>query len=65
MDYPIVILAVSLIALCLSTLAGARLSKKAGGLDEDDRADLNITLTAALTLLALIIGFAFSMAITR
>jgi hypothetical protein len=65
MDYPIVILAISLIALCLSTLAGARLSKKAGGLDEDDRADLNITLTAALTLLALMIGFAFSMAITR
>jgi hypothetical protein len=65
MDYPIVILAVSLIALCLSTLAGARLSKRAGGLGEEDRADLNITLTAALTLLALIIGFAFSMAITR
>jgi hypothetical protein len=65
MDYPILRFATSLIVLCLSALVGARLSSSRGKVNEDDRADLTVILTAALTLLGLIIGLTFSMAISR
>jgi hypothetical protein len=54
-----------LVTLGLSAETGAYLCKKRRKLEEDDRADLGVILTATLTLLALIIGFAFSMAIAR
>lgn len=65
MDFPVLMFAVSLTVLCLATLVGARISKKREELDDDDRADLSTILTAALTVLGLIIGFTFSMAVTR
>jgi hypothetical protein len=64
MDYPAPLFAICLSILWLSAKVGARLRKRAR-LEEDDRADLDVILTAALTLLGLIIGFTFSMAITR
>jgi len=39
--------------------------RRRGKMEEDERADLGIVVGAALTLLGLIIGFTFSMAITR
>jgi hypothetical protein len=64
-DFPVLIFAISLVGLWLSAKAGTHLCRRRGKLEEDERADLNIILTASLTLLSLIIGFSFSMAITR
>ena len=65
MDFPILVFAVVLVTLWLSTETGAHLCRRRERVEEDERADLGVILTAALTLLALIIGFTFSMAITR
>lgn len=65
MDFPILVFAVSLIVLWLSAQGGAYLARKRGKFEEDERADLGVILAAILTLLGLIIGFTFSMAITR
>jgi hypothetical protein len=64
-DFPIVILAVSFISLLLAALAGGLLRKRRRRLQEDDRKDFNVVLGATLTLLGLLIGFTFSMAINR
>ena len=65
MDFPVLVFVVCLSALWLSSKAGAYFCQRKGKLDEDERADLGVILTAALTLLGLIIGFTFSMAISR
>jgi hypothetical protein len=65
MDYPVLVFSVTLITLWLAGRIGTRLSGREGKLDEDLRTDLGVILTAALTLLGLIIGFTFSMAIVR
>jgi hypothetical protein len=54
----------SLSVLWLSAQAGIRLGRKRG-LQEAEREDFAVVLTATLTLLGLIIGFSFSMAMTR
>jgi len=64
-ERPLLVFVTSLLTLWLSVHTGAYLSRRRPKLDEDERADLGIVLTAALTLLGLIIGFTFSMAITR
>jgi hypothetical protein len=51
--------------LSLSARIGVYFRKKRENLDEDEYSDLNLIVTAVLTLLALIIGFSFSMAINR
>ena len=61
---PFVVFAISFVALCIAARIGAAL-RKPGALAEEARRDLDITITAALTLLGLIIGFSFSMAVTR
>src|SRR5215471_4541366 len=65
LDHPALVLVLSLLALWLAVRAGSRYARRLGKLDEDERADLGVTLTGALTLLGLIIGFSFSMAISR
>jgi hypothetical protein len=65
MDYPLLVFAISLTALWLSAKAGAYLARRKGTVEEEDRADLVLILTATLTLLGLIMGFTFSMAISR
>jgi hypothetical protein len=65
MDYPLVLFAVSLLVLWFSERAGAYLRRRQHNPDEIEREDLGVILGAALTLLALIIGFSFSMAVTR
>jgi hypothetical protein len=63
MDYPAVVFVICLAGLWLAAHCGARWCRTRR-LDEDERSDLGVVLTAALTLLGLIIGFTFSMAIT-
>jgi len=65
MRYPILILALSLVVLGLSARIGAFFCKRLRGLEEDKRDDFDLVVTATLTLLGLIIGFSFSMAISR
>jgi hypothetical protein len=65
MDFPLIVFALSLVGLWLAAQAGSYVSRRVKRLDEDDRTDLSVIVTAGLTLLALIIGFAFSMAISR
>ena len=65
MDSPPVIFAVSLVLLWIAAQAGAYFRYKRGAPDEDERQDLGIVLTASLTLLGLVIGFSFSMAVSR
>jgi len=63
--YPIVFSMLCFVVLWLSAQGGQYLRKRQGELDEGERADLGIILTAVLTLLGLIIGFTFSMAVSR
>ncbi|HTP33119.1 MAG TPA: hypothetical protein VMJ75_13165 [Candidatus Acidoferrales bacterium] len=57
--------ALSVPALWLAAQAGTCLRRRLGKMQQDDRDDLTIVLTAGLTLLGLIVGFSFSMAVTR
>jgi hypothetical protein len=56
---------VSLVALWLSPHIGAFAGRRLRLVDEEEHQDFNVVLTATLTLLALIIGFSFAMAISR
>src|ERR1700722_1786939 len=62
---PYFIFAASIIAMWIAGRIGAVLRKKRGKLEADIRQDLDLIVTATLTLLALIIGFGFSVAISR
>ncbi|HXK03432.1 MAG TPA: hypothetical protein VMS37_13590 [Verrucomicrobiae bacterium] len=57
--------ALSVAVLWLAAQAGTCLRRRLGKMQQDDRDDLTIVLTAGLTLLGLIVGFSFSMAVTR
>jgi hypothetical protein len=65
MRYPILVLALSLVALWLSVRIGVSFRKRRPNLEGDEREDFGIIVAAVLTLLGLIIGFSFSMAISR
>src|SRR5258705_12889221 len=65
MDYPVIVFAVSLVALWFSAQAGAHLHRRRQNMEEIEREDLGVILTATLTLLGLVIGFSFSMAVSR
>ena len=64
-DFPLLALVVSFVALWVAAEIGDTLSKRVGPLKEEDRGDFGIVLGATLTLLALLIGFSFSMAVSR
>src|SRR5271154_4710546 len=63
-SYPVLFFPLSLFALWLSALVGT-LMRRRRPLSGDDREDFGLVQAAALTLLGLIIGFSFSMAIGR
>jgi hypothetical protein len=65
MDYPILILALSLFLLWLSMRIGIFFRDRLRISLDDSHEDLTLIISAALTLLGLLIGFSFSMAITR
>jgi len=64
-NVPFFVFALGLIVLWLAALTGAYLRRRRRSVDEAEQQDLVLILTAALTLLGLIIGFTFSMAVTR
>jgi len=65
LDHPILVFLLSLILLRLSAAFGTFLLHKRQPLESDAREDLGVIVAASLTLLGLIIGFTFSMAVTR
>src|ERR1700761_3410176 len=65
MRYPVLVFALSLLGFWLSVLIGAYLLGRIRPVKESERQDLDFVVGSSLTMLALIIGFAFSMAVTR
>jgi hypothetical protein len=65
MDYPLLVFMLSFFALWLSAWIGASFLRPRETLEQSAREDFNLVLSATLTLLGLIIGFSFSMAIGR
>jgi hypothetical protein len=64
-DFPLLVLALSFVLLFLSAYIGDLLRNRAIPLKEEGREDFGVVLNATLTLLALLIGFSFSMAVSR
>src|SRR6266481_6653194 len=65
MNFPLVVLVVSFLVLVLAAWIGDFFRRREGALKEDEREDYSTVVGATLTLLGLIIGFSFSMAIGR
>src|ERR1700760_621392 len=65
MDYPAVVFVSTLVAMSLSAWIGASLLRRVKALTAESREDFNVVQAATLTLLALMIGFSFSMAVGR
>jgi hypothetical protein len=65
LNYPLLVLVVTFFLLWLAAWAGAWLSQRQKKLTEEVRPDYGTILSASLTMLGLIIGFSFSMAIGR
>jgi len=65
LSHPLVVFVFSTILLWIAAQVGNFLREHAPPLTDDERGDFDVVLTAALTLLGLIIGFSFSMAISR
>jgi hypothetical protein len=63
--YPVIVFVLSFLILWLAARIGWFLMRKKPILDEDLREDFGRILAGVLTLLALLIGFSFSMAISR
>ena len=63
--FPSVLAVLSFFALGLSARIGASFRRKPWNLEEDEREHFGVVVGASLTLLGLIIGFSFSMAISR
>lgn len=64
-DNPFAVFFVALIAQWGAAYIGDYFRRKSRRLKQDEQADFDTVLTATLTLLALIIGFSFSMAVSR
>lgn len=64
-NFPHLVLALSLLVLWFSEQAGAALRLKRRNDEDDQTNDFDLITAATLTLLGLIIGFSFSMAINR
>jgi hypothetical protein len=65
MNVPLLVLALSFTVLWASAWLGISLHGKLGKLDDVTRKDFSVVLGATLTLLGLIIGFTFSLAVSR
>ena len=64
-DHPVLLGAVSFVVLWLAALFGAAVLRRRAPLDEASRSEFGVIQASTLTLLALIIGFSFSMATAR
>jgi hypothetical protein len=64
-DYPLLVCLLSFLVLWFSAWVGAAFLRKQRKLEENHREDFGVILAATLTLLGLIVGFSFSMAVSR
>jgi hypothetical protein len=64
-DNPFSVFAISIVGQLIAAFAGDFVRKRAHSFKQGERHDFNIIQAATLTLLALIIGFSFSMAVSR
>jgi hypothetical protein len=64
-DYPLAVLVAAFVLLWLSVRVGSGVLKRRKDLEQDLRDDFGVVLAAIMTLLGLVIGFSFSMAISR
>jgi hypothetical protein len=64
-DYPLLVFAVSFVGMTVAAWAGAWLAVRRGAVAADTHEEFNVIQAATLTLLGLIIGFTFSMAVSR
>src|SRR5438876_8029952 len=65
MNFPLLVFAMSFLLLSLAAAVGDIVRSKIHPLVEEERDDFGIILSATLTLLGLLIGFTFCMAISR
>jgi hypothetical protein len=65
LNYPLLVFAFSLVVLWLSARIGIYLRGRLKMLDDETRQDFSVVSAATLTLLGLIIGFTFSLAVSR
>jgi hypothetical protein len=65
MDFPFLVLVLSFVLLYSAAYIGDLFRNKVLPLKEEGREDFGVVLGATLTLLALLIGFSFSMAVSR
>src|ERR1700675_1184476 len=63
--YPVLVFAAAFVFLSLASETGAWLRRRYSGVGDERNEALSLILGATLTLLALIIGFSFSMATNR
>ena len=63
--YPVLVFAAAFVSLSLASESGAWLRRRYSGASDERNEALSVILGATLTLLALIIGFTFSMATNR
>ena len=64
-DYPLAVFVVAFFGLAICSWVGAKVLRRRRPLDDDTRKDFDVVLAGTLTLLGLILGFSFSMAINR
>ena len=64
-DSPYLVFAIALVVQGLAAYAGDLFQKKVRPLRNEERQDFDILRTASLTLLGLLIGFSFAMAVSR
>jgi hypothetical protein len=62
---PLLVLAAAFVTLWLASLTGSWLRRRNPSAGDEQNEDIGVILAATLTLLALIIGFSFSMATNR
>src|ERR1700747_3634652 len=65
MNFPLLVFALSFVVLLLAAFIGDAIRSRVHALNEEERDDFYVVLNATLTLLGLLIGFSFSMAISR
>jgi hypothetical protein len=64
-DFPLIVFALSLMGLWVSARIGGSIRKRQRNVEEEGREDFDSIMAAILTLLSLIVGFSFSMAVNR
>lgn len=65
LNFPLMVFTISFVTFWLSSFVGSFFRKHLRPLEEDEREDFGVLQAATLTLLGLLVGFTFSMAVSR